>query len=659
MDAERLLAHQEIDQNMDDVFDKALEDLRTYHGELENLKANSSEFMTDTKEMVRKLLNGERLDFDLSNETNSQVFSDLRKLFDGAGLKLGIEPGGKIVLAHNAEWAELSADEINQLEAGADAITDKYSEVAEGLSEKMADTQNNIQNTQNTLSSHLNSWVTTGSDYKSIVQTYGSDLGIAIQQAIRSSVDWTKVETIDNWDDLKRQIETNILDPLKDVKNEDIRKAYTELFTNANIPIDSAISYLEQIEQYFKDNNLEIPVIFTKRKKEIEEVKDKFDKRNSSFTSGNVEGLNEFFTENNIDGESKYEKWLTVTEGITDATEAMKAWNIAQKEATLSTSPKSFEEAWKSLDYVDSDSEQSGLKEELLELANQGKLTASEFNKTAGAKSWLKEIGITAEEAVNKINKLKSVSSTAQLTSMKTGISSISSILGEKNNNLSDKRTANNGIDIEMLGSMPEDVKSCRKEYEDFCTVLGDGSSTMAECKAAANKLAAAYINNGNYLAKLTRKNKDYYISALKEMGIENADAIIKNILTQKQMELNAEKQWANATTISLTDATYDEITSLAAEQEWSEETTNALYRLALQKQTINGVNLSTAADIDSLSAMIDAIGGTTTALNIYKEMLKHGDRYTTVEMADAFRNAQAEVEAAKKKSRKCTEKNS
>ena len=73
MDAERLLAHQEIDQNMDDVFDKALEDLRTYHGELENLKANSSEFMTNTKEMVRKLLNGERLEFDISTAIQQAI----------------------------------------------------------------------------------------------------------------------------------------------------------------------------------------------------------------------------------------------------------------------------------------------------------------------------------------------------------------------------------------------------------------------------------------------------------------------------------------------------------------------------------------------------------------------------------------------------------
>lgn len=311
----------------------------------------------------------------------------------------------------------------------------------------------------------------------------------------------------------------------------------------------------------------------------------------------------------------------------------------------------SFKQAWKSLDNVGSDSDQKDLKKDLLELAKQGKLTVAEFNKTLGAKSWLKETALSAEEAVKKINNLKEVSSADQLSSMKSGISSITNILGDKKENLSDKKTKKTGIGVDTLGSMPEDIKSCTKAYENFCEVLGNGASTMADCKDAANKLATAYVNSNNFLAQLTESNKDYYISVLNEMGVENADIIVKSVLKQKEAELSAEKQWARATTISLTDATYDEITALANEQRWSEETKNALYRLALQKQTVNGVSLNTTADIDSLSAMVDAIGGTTTALAALKKLMENPSSVSTPEMADAVRKAKAEIETAKNKS--------
>ena len=79
--------------------------------------------------------------------------------------------------------------------------------------------------------------------------------------------------------------------------------------------------------------------------------------------------------------------------------------------------PLSFKEAWKALDNTDNESLKD-LKEDLLELAKQGKLTVAEFNKTTGAESWLEEVGISAEEAVKKINDLKEVSSADQLSSM-------------------------------------------------------------------------------------------------------------------------------------------------------------------------------------------------------------------------------------------------
>ena len=58
---------------------------------------------------------------------------------------------------------------------------------------------------------------------------------------------------------------------------------------------------------------------------------------------------------------------------------------------------------------------------------------------------------------------------------------------------------------------MPDDIKAQTKEYKDFVEVLGDGTSSMDACKAAASSLATAYVNSGNFLSNLTDENKEYY----------------------------------------------------------------------------------------------------------------------------------------------------
>ena len=283
------------------------------------------------------------------------------------------------------------------------------------------------------------------------------------------------------------------------------------------------------------------------------------------------------------------------------------------------TKPLSFKQAWKSLDSADSESDQKDLKKDLLELAKQGKLTVAEFNKTTGAKSWLKEIGISAEEAVKKINSLKEVSSADQLSSMKTGISSISNILGEKKDNLSEKKTKNAGVGIDTLGGMPEDVKECRKEYEKFCEVLGDGSSRMAECKDAANKLATAYVKSGNFLAKLTRENEDYYISVLQEMGVENADAIVTN-------ELAKQKGLAAIETANLSNMTVDEIKQLIDEKGKTDNARNAMRLFALEKIYANSNGLDTTGDVQQLVNLMEAFDIAVPAMQSYRQYLENFD---------------------------------
>ncbi len=290
--------------------------------------------------------------------------------------------------------------------------------------------------------------------------------------------------------------------------------------------------------------------------------------------------------------------------------------------AVKQTSTLSFKEAWDSIGTSGTDEQKKAAleaKEKLEELAKAGKLTEEAFSNSTIAENFLKQTKISAEEATEKINEL--VSSADQLKSMKTGISSISTILGEKKENQSSKKTRTKGIDIDTLAGMPEDVKAQTKEYEHFVEVLGDGSSKMKDCKDAANKLATAYVNSNNFLSNLTDENQDYYTSVLKGMGIEKAEKIVSD-------NLNASKQIHEQKTKALAAATKDMGNkTYTASQGFLEEagTCNtakiALADLIAKEKIFEAGSLSTSDKVDELNKLALAYFGVQNAIQISSAM--------------------------------------
>lgn len=263
--------------------------------------------------------------------------------------------------------------------------------------------------------------------------------------------------------------------------------------------------------------------------------------------------------------------------------------------------PTSFKDVWKYIGKSGNEEiDRTALEEKkkLEELAETGKLT-NESLKNSSLAEIFTEAGVSIEEATNKINKMKS--SVDQLASMRTGISSISSILGEKKENLSSKNTKNDGIGADTLKGMPEDIKAQKREYEHFVNVLGNGKSSMEECQKAANKLASAYVNSNNFLANLTDQNKDYYASVLNEMGIENAREIVHNKLIQSGKNLNVITKELGISKDELSSLTLEEASNLDGLSDASDEAKQSLYYYMLQKVQQNQISLNTSADCDQL----------------------------------------------------------
>ena len=182
-------------------------------------------------------------------------------------------------------------------------------------------------------------------------------------------------------DDSTKQALTDLYAPPSD--NETI-----EEYKNR---IDSA---LEVIRKYCEANGIEIPVgisdvedsatsLESSYKQTIENAKEKYG-----------EDLTPFFKENSINTQEEIDKWREIAQSCNTATEAKKKYLEAD---TSQETPILFEDLFNN-DSIDS------TKQKLLDLATSGELSAETITSTEDYKALLDELGISADEFVNKIS---------------------------------------------------------------------------------------------------------------------------------------------------------------------------------------------------------------------------------------------------------------
>ena len=280
------------------------------------------------------------------------------------------------------------------------------------------------------------------------------------------------------------------------------------------------------------------------------------------------------------------------------------------------SAPQSFIEAWEALGNTEDDT-LKGTRDDLLALAEAGQLTEDSFNNTTGADTFLDQISLSASEAIIKINEL--ANSSTQLSSMGKQISAISEALATK--------FSDGFVDADTLSGFDASVRGL-DTWKEFEETLGDSKSSIEECQNAANALATEYVNSNNFLSKLTDENKDYYITQLDKMGVDNAAEIVTNSLKNQEEALAqaeifvAQKKRENANeSYNLSNATASEIQKFAEETNMASSTATSLLQLALKKQYANNITLDFSGDIANIRDLVAAIGSANTALSTLAAM--------------------------------------
>ena len=266
-------------------------------------------------------------------------------------------------------------------------------------------------------------------------------------------------------------------------------------------------------------------------------------------------------------------------------------------------SPTSFEDAWTALDSTDEDAIKT-LKKDLLEVAKAGQLSAEKFNELDETE-YFKNLGISAEDAVKKINSL--VNASTQLSSMSTQISKMSNMLADKKNGTVASASDLAGFDVSVRGL---------ESWDKFEEVMGSSESSMEQCQEAANALATEWVNDGNFLSNLTDENKKYYITQLEDMGIKNAEQIVTEALTKKEEELRFEKLLSADASTDLQNATVADILKLQNLGDITEQEKAKLAAFTLEKQYCNKNTIVTDADCQNIYTLAKMAGAGTEALN-------------------------------------------
>lgn len=373
--------------------------------------------------------------------------------------------------------------------------------------------------------------------------------------------------------------------------------------------------------------------------------KDKYDAAvsNSSKKLGSTDNeIQKTFTDLGIDTSAEIDNWNRHTLNAKSITEAVEMYRNARKAGA-----QTFTEAWDSLADTEDASLQS-LQNNLLSLAEAGQLTVESFNNTEGSDTFLAKLGLEPgdteeiQEVIGKVNQL--VSSSEQLASMKKGISGLTENLQARQEN------PGRAIGPDVLAGMDESLKAQTQEWENYQSVLGNASSTMEEAQEATDKLAAAFLNNNNFLANLTESEKGYYISQLEAIGIGNAEELVQQKLLEKQQIQELSMKALELTKNGVNEESRLAVLNLLDEANAADEVRYALLDCIVQQQIFaENSDLGVYDKIEQLSLLIEYFYGAAEAASFLNatKVTNTGDgkggamnHYETISPEQAYENA-------------------
>ncbi len=533
----------------------------------------------DAIEIITKLTGA--LTPDEFRETYNQLYKEYENIWNSDKIQDALKSSGFEELTHAPRWSEITAKDLAQVKYSAQATIQTYN----------AEIDSQLKNMQ-TLA---NAYLMTNPDYEKLDEQSKTAVSLLVNSIS---------ENIANEFSSKEDVGAYVVKLINSISdNKEVQDSLKKLFTldTSNMPvvkIKTAVdSYTTAIATAIEEDPIELKARLG------------LDDSDTQPLINNVKSKLQDKSDDKV-GELTLEELHIAAEQVEVPDGALLSWDelitkikeIQSSSLNFETTVSSLPEEWNNLKTTDNN-ELRSTREDLLALAEAGRLTEKTFHETAGADTFLGRINESLPETIQWINKL--VSSSNQLASMKKGISSISSALGTKK--------SGRYVDADTLNGFSAEIKGL-ESWEEFEQLLGSSESSMKDCRKAANRLASEYVNSSNFLSNLNEENQDYYITQLANMGISNAREVVEH-------ELENTIRAQEYATILLADSKYNLIGVDAAEQaaaisnaqtllsegEASEFLRMRIFQLVAQEQVFGNQSLDVNGKISALSALASA----------------------------------------------------
>ena len=322
---EKEFANQKIMEEFPDVFSGWTQDLSKAEQGVKNAQTEFDK-INNTYQQLSKCSAVQAFDLrgngEFENENGEKVKVTLAE-YEHALKDLGITYEKTNIMVKNQFGGDTLSGYLIEATGDIDtAFTSKLEKARENL--KYAQQQFDAE--KSSINQYLNTWLQTEFSYSQIKD---SGLQSAIQNML-FNFDWSSLpDNIEknDWEAVSEYLRRNILFAINNVQdNEQISTALSEIFENTELTPDKKTNYLQQIQDYFGEDNIitislkpqidDTETLQAQYQHAIDSTKEKFDGYDPS----------EFFKEHSINTQEEIDAWQKIAQGARDAAEAEKKY---------------------------------------------------------------------------------------------------------------------------------------------------------------------------------------------------------------------------------------------------------------------------------------------------------------------------------------------
>lgn len=290
----------------------------------------------------------------------------------------------------------------------------------------------------------------------------------------------------------------NIINAIKNNK-DGINKAFSELFSidldtttlSPNELRDKVNSLVQKIADIIgvKDvNSLKISLGFDVDGL-VTNYNNAINSASNKLKGGDKKDLTKFFEDNSINTQEEIDKWNEIANSVDTAEQAKKKYLEWKSSSSDKKDPiKTLETKWNSVGFSDT-------KKNLMDLATSGELSPKVLNDTEEYKTLIDKLGISADQAYNKIQKLT-------LKDVNDDIDNYTSLLGKirKGQSLSAKEAASFiNKNASLAGSLVKVGNGYSFEENAIVQLLNtsiEGKNVIISSQIAATQTTIKQVNN-------------------------------------------------------------------------------------------------------------------------------------------------------------------